>query len=63
MAKDKTTMKYTQQQTYFFDEKASAPFSENDKIVVLNVALNVSKLAKYYLIINSYKLAQHTQPY
>ena len=41
-ADDGKWIEYTQQQTYYFNQEASAPYSENDKIIVLNVALNVS---------------------
>lgn len=35
---------YTSKQIYKFDRKRSYPFKENDKIVVLNVAMNVSEI-------------------
>lgn len=42
ISKDKTTITYTSKQIYEFDKKRSHPYKEDDKIVVLNVAMNVS---------------------
>lgn len=42
ISKDKTLIKFRQRQEYFFDKEASAPFSEDDKIVMLNIPLTVS---------------------
>lgn len=41
-ADDRETVTYTQQQKYFFNSRASAPLTENDSIVVLNLVMNVS---------------------
>lgn len=38
------TVTFTQQQKYFFNARASAPLTENDSIVVLNLVMNVSSL-------------------
>lgn len=45
---DRSKVLYTQQQTFHFDKEASAPYTEDDRIVVLNVAMNVSR-NKYYV--------------
>lgn len=47
---DRSKVLYTQQQTFRFDHEASAPYTEDDRIVVLNVAMNVS--------LNEYRVRQ-----
>lgn len=42
ISKDEMNITYTSKQIYKFDRKQSYPLKENDKIVVLNVAMNVS---------------------
>lgn len=42
ISKDEMNITYTSKQIYKFDRKLSYPLKENDKIVVLNVAMNVS---------------------
>lgn len=42
ISQDKTIIKYTQRQTFYFDENASAPLKDTDKIMLLNVPMNAS---------------------
>lgn len=46
ISKDKTLIKFRQRQDFFFDEEASAPFTEADKIVMLNIPLTVSSFKR-----------------
>ncbi len=43
ISNDRMTITYTSKQIYKFDRMLSHPFKENDNIVVLNVAMNVSE--------------------
>lgn len=40
---DKQSIVYRGIQTFFFDAKASAPLTEDDDLVILNIQMNVSK--------------------
>lgn len=42
ISSDKKFIEYRTIQTFFFDKEASAPLTENDELVVVNVQLNVS---------------------
>lgn len=55
ISSDKVEITYTSRQIYKFDRKMSYPLKENDKIVVLNVAMNVSIMKRlfYFDLINS----------
>lgn len=44
VSEDKTTITYSQQQTFIFNAEASAPLTDNDNIHVLNIPLNVSAI-------------------
>lgn len=46
ISEDKTLIKFRQRQDYFFDKRASAPFTEDDNIVMLNIPLTVSQSKK-----------------
>lgn len=48
---DKTIVSFKTIQKFVFDAEASAPWTENDDVVLLNPQLNVSKLLEYILIL------------
>lgn len=50
ISKDKTLIKFRQRQDFVFDEEASAPFTANDKIVMLNIPLTVSSFKRIFII-------------
>lgn len=39
---DRSRITYTQKQTFYFDKEASDPLTEDDRIIMLNVHMNVS---------------------
>lgn len=45
---DKTRASYTNQQDFVFDRRKSAPLTENDPLVILNMHMNVSPTLTYY---------------
>lgn len=45
---DKLTVTYTQSQKYFFNAEASAPRTQHDEVVVLNMVMNVSTGRFFY---------------